>query len=343
MSKLTKKLRIEITAHLLVWAVLFYIPVALTTGTEVGIREIATHFWLQLGLLSVIFYINYLVLIKKLLFVPNRKVLFFATNTLIFVLLIFLKFWIYKVCLEAPADEHKRPPVQLFWYMDFLIYLIPLAFAIAIHAGKRMINMEVFRAEAETMRLQSELQHLKFQLQPHFFFNALNTIYSLIETDPAKAQQSIHSMSKLMRHLLAASDVEIISLTEEIDFLKKYIILMEQRLNKITKVEVDFPESIPDVHIVPLLFISIVENAFKHGVSAIQETSIRFSIRVSYDAIYFSSENTLLPKSASDLSSSGIGLANLRKRLQLLYIDNFILQSKEENNVYKVMLQIPLN
>src|SRR5699024_8583036 len=160
------------------------------------------------------------------------------------------------------------PPLALLWYSDFLIYLIPIAFAIAIKSGKRLTNLEVYRTEAENAKLQAELQTLKYQLQPHFFFNSLNNIYSLIETEPDKARKSMHSLSKLMRHVLQASNLSSISLKEEIDFLTKYIALMKVRLTDSTHVVTDFPKIVPDIQIAPLLFISLVENAFKHGVSA---------------------------------------------------------------------------
>lgn len=342
-NRFNKNATIEITVHLLVWVILFYMPVALSNGTDMSMRDIAIHFWLQLVLFAVVFYLNYLLLIKKTLFVSKRKVLFFIANITLLILLTAIKYLIFQFIDKRPPSEHHGPPLKLIWYMDFMIYMIPLAFSIAIHSGKRMMKMEVYKAETENMKLQSELQHLKFQLQPHFFFNALNNIYALVETEPKKAQQSIHSLSKLMRYLLYASDASTISLAEELEFLRKYILLMQQRLNSMTDVEVSFAENIPNINIAPLLFISIVENAFKHGVSATNKTHIRFSLEIVDGTIQFSSVNSKVPKSGNDLSDSGIGLINLQKRLSLLYKENYTFQYNETDTEFNVLLAVPLN
>lgn len=342
MSNLTNKNKIEIIIHLLVWLVLFYTPVALTYGTDSNWKDIAIHFWLQFLFLAVIFYLNYLWLIEDILFGKKRRLLYVLINISIAILLMWAKFSISHALTERPADRPKGPPLRLIWYMDFFVYLIPVAFAIAIRSGKRLIGMDVYRAEVENIKLQAELQHLKFQLQPHFFFNSLNNIYSLIETEPDKARQSIHSMSKLMRHLLQASDASTITLAEEIDFLEKYIALMKVRLSDKTEVIADFPHNVPPVHIAPLLFISLVENAFKHGVSATQASRLEFSMSTTPDKVVFTSRNRLFVKPKNDLSGSGIGLVNLRKRLSLLYPGKYDLLVHQTEHDFEVTLRIDL-
>lgn len=173
----------------------------------------------------IIFYLNYFIIVKWLF--ENKKLWFFASNFLLLILLIFVKSQIFELLEpDRPKMRGKRPPEALRYFFDFLIYLIPVAFSIAINASKKMQKAEEMKIEADNIKLQSELQHLKYQLQPHFFFNALNNIYSLIDFDSEKAKQSVHSLSKLMRHLLYKTDVDKISLSEEIDFLNKYIDLM---------------------------------------------------------------------------------------------------------------------
>lgn len=338
------KSRIEIAIHVLIWVVLFYIPVALSSGTGIGIREIALIFWLQLFFMAIIFYCNYLWTVEHILFRQRKWLVFIAINLCLFVLLYWIKHEVFTSSfLKPPGGGHKGPPVAFIWYSDFLIYLIPIAFAIAIKSGRRLTNLEVYRTEAENTKLQAELQTLKFQLQPHFFFNALNNIYSLIETEPDKARNSIHSLSRLMRYLLRASDLPAISLKEEMDFLNKYIALMQVRLTGSTTITTDFPPTIPDIQIAPLLFISLVENAFKHGVSANQPGDIYFSLRVTNDKqLTFISRNADYPKPKQDLSGSGIGLNNLRKRLSILYPDKHSLNTHIANGQFEAILQINL-
>ena len=116
--------------------------------------------------------------------------------------------------------KHKMPPFHAFVYFDFLSNLLPVIFAMAIRYAQRNFSLEIAQKEAQAHKLQADLTQLKYQLQPHFFFNALNNIYSLIAFDPKKAQESVHSLSKLMRHFMQNSDQKQISLAEEVDFLQ---------------------------------------------------------------------------------------------------------------------------
>jgi len=340
-NPLNKKNKLELAIHLLVWLILFYIPVALSYGTNSKLFDIAIRFWLQLSILAIIFYYNYLWFVERYLIGKGKKWIFVLINLFIFLFFSWIKHQIF-LSIEKPDGNRSGPPIGFIWYMDFFTYLIPVAFAIAIRMSKRLVGMEVYKTEAENIKLQADLQHLKFQLQPHFFFNALNNIYSLIETDPEKARTSIHSMSKLMRHLLQVSEVAVTTLLEEIDFLKKYIILMQVRLNEKTRIETNFPDHIPNIQIAPLLFISIVENAFKHGVSASHESNISFSLKLSDNTITFISQNKSFSKSSSDLSGSGIGLENLRKRLRILYPSRHSFTTNLADDIFEATLQLNL-
>ncbi len=343
MSKIHKK-QIEIAIHILIWVLLFYIPVALSTGSGTRIQEIALFFWLQLLFMAVLFYFNYLFAVERFLFNKKNWWVFILSNLGVLLLLYWVKHEIFTIIIGKPGEGFKRPPVAFIWYSDFLIYLIPIAFAIAIKSGKRLTNFEIYRTEAENAKLQAELQTLKFQLQPHFFFNALNNIYSLVETEPEIARDSIHNLSSLMRHLLRASEMTTILLKEEIEFLNKYIALMQVRLTDSTQVIKNFPPTIPEIHIAPLLFISLVENAFKHGVSASQPGDIYFDLLIKDNKqLTFISRNTNYSKPKTDLSGSGIGLGNLKKRLAILYPGRHHLNIQNTNNQFEAVLEIDLN
>ncbi|WP_177165094.1 sensor histidine kinase [Paenimyroides marinum] len=237
----------------------------------------------------------------------------------------------------------NAPPFISIIYIDTLIYLIPVAFAIAIQSGKRLLKIEVLKQEADNIKLQSELQHLKYQLQPHFFFNSLNNIYALVDTEPEKAKQTIHSLSKLMRHLLQNSEEEKVPLSDEINFLNKYISLMALRQNDDTVIETYFPKDIPNLSIAPLLFVSIVENAFKHGISATKISWLNFEMKVENNTVIFISKNYNFPKDKNDMSGSGIGIENLRKRLALLYENNHSLNIEIQNDQFVVTLIVKVN
>lgn len=337
MKSFKKSNTLELSLHFLVWTVLLFLPAASMLGSGRSWEEIFNHFWLQMIFMSIIFYLNYFIFVKWLF--GDKKILFIVLNTVLLLLLVILKSKFVEMVappkpLQMPLPGRKGPPEGFRYYMDFLIYLIPVAFSVALVTGKRIQQAKELKREADTIKLESELQHLKFQLQPHFFFNALNNIYSLIDFAPEKAKQSIHSLSKLMRHLLQKSEMESISLQEEIDFLNKYITLMSLRLNDKTKVYVDFPKHVPDLKIAPLLFVSIVENAFKHGVSATHEADIQFKMEVDEGDIYFRAANSDFPKTEQDKSGSGIGIDNLQKRLDLLYPEKYEYSIQRNNHLY---------
>ncbi|MDQ0593168.1 two-component sensor histidine kinase [Chryseobacterium ginsenosidimutans] len=337
-----KNKNVEISLHILIWLVLFFLPAAFSVGSDADWKDLFRRFWLQLIFLALVFYANYNYLLKY--FFGDKKVWFFIINLSMILVLIFVKNQIFS-WLEPDRRNHlyRRPPAALFYFMDTLIYMIPVAFSIAINAGKKIQKAEEMKIEADNIKLQSELQHLKYQLQPHFFFNSLNNIYSLIDFAPDKAKQSIHSLSKLMRHLLYKTDVEKISLSEEVEFLNKYIELMSLRLNDNTKVYINFPKIIPEIKIAPLLFISIVENAFKHGISATQHSDIHFKMEIIKSEIHFTASNSNFPKTDADKSGSGIGVENLKKRLNLLYPEKHEFHSHLNTGMYIAEVKIITN
>ncbi|MDQ1161172.1 two-component sensor histidine kinase [Chryseobacterium sp. SORGH_AS 447] len=334
-----KNKNVEISLHFLIWMVLFFLPAAFSIGSDADWKDLFRHFWLQLIFLAVVFYANYAYLVKHLF--ENKKLWFFVVNLLLILTLISMKNQIsdwLEPRRHPPGD--RRPPMALFYFMDTLIYMIPVAFSIAINAGKKIQKAEEMKIEADNIKLQSELQHLKYQLQPHFFFNSLNNIYSLIDFDQEKAKYSMHSLSKLMRHLLYKTDVERINLSEDVEFLNKYIELMSLRLTDNIKVYTNFPKTIPDLKIAPLLFISIVENAFKHGISATQHSDIHFKMEIIEKEIHFTASNSNFPKTDMDKSGSGIGIENLKKRLNLLYPEKHEFYSHLNNGMYIAEIKI---
>ena len=216
----------------------------------------------------------------------------------------------------------------------------PLLFAIAIKTTKRWAQTETERKEAANYKLQSELQHLHYQLQPHFFFNSLNNIYSMVDISPEQAKSSIHSLSKLMRYMLYETNMELVSLSKEIDFMKKYIALMKLRVSDKTAVNFNFPSEETGIKIAPLLFISLIENAFKHGVSASKESKIEINMMCNHKTVVISIENDNFPKKTEDKSGSGIGLQNLEKRLQLLYPNKHSFKTSVKDERFLVYLEI---
>ena len=324
--------------HIASWAVVFIMPalIFISEGNQ-RFEEALYRSLISLPFLMFLFYISFYWLIDKLWF-KKRYILFILVAVALILCISYSKYELF-LYFELLKGKHKMPPFHAFVYFDFLSNLLPVVFAMAIRYAQRNFSLEIAQKEAQAHKLQADLTQLRYQLQPHFFFNALNNIYSLIEFDPQKAQQSVHSLSKLMRHFMQNSDQKQISLAEEVDFLQQYISLMQLRLTDKTTVQVDFPKQVPQLTIAPLLFISLVENAFKHGVSATSTTTLSFSLRVEGDTIIFRSENTKIPTQES-LYSSGIGIDNLKKRLTLLYPERHQYTIEEKEGKYIAQLTI---
>ena len=192
----------------------------------------------------------------------------------------------------------------------------------------------------ERERAEAELSNLKSQLNPHFLFNTLNNIYSLIAFSPEKAQEAVHDLSRLLRYVLYESNQPLVPIEKDLDFLRNYIELMRIRLPRHVDLQTDIEAATPGVMIAPLLFISLVENAFKHGVSNSQPSFIQITIRQAGDTVSCSIRNSYFPKSAGDKSGSGIGLSNLEKRLSLLYPECYHFTYGKEGENYVAHLVI---
>jgi len=337
---------IAIFSHLLVWFVLFSMPYLLSSGQEQYLDRVIARFWIPLVFSAILFYANNFIFIDRFLF-AKKLALFIVINAVIIIVFLLLKEFIEdnffpSIALERPESgkEGPRPPFKMFVYIQTLSYMAPLLFSIALKSTKRWVKTEAERKEAANIKLQSELQHLHYQLQPHFFFNSLNNIYAMVDLSPDQAKASIHSLSKLMRYMLYETNVESILLSKEIDFLKRYIDLMKLRVSDKTVVNYSFPVKETGIKIAPLLFISLIENAFKHGVSASNESLITIDMTYNENTVTFDIENDNYPKYTDDKSGSGIGLQNLIKRLELLYPNKHVFKTALKANRFSVHLEI---
>ena len=337
---------IRVLSHLLVWLVLFSMPYLFSYGQSQDLNRVIAHFWIPLILSVLSFYLNYFLLIDKYLF-PKKTLWFVGINLLLIGFFILLKEYSEDTFFQDQANQRVDstgdavgPPIMMIIYVQTISYMAPLLFSIAVKSTKRWVETEAQRKEVANIKLQSELQHLHYQLQPHFFFNSLNNIYALVDISPDQAKSSIHSLSKLMRYMLYETNEEKVPLSKEIDFMKKYIDLMKLRVSDKTTVNYDFPADETVIKIAPLLFISIIENAFKHGVSANQECHIDLRMTCDEKNVLFTLENDNFPKKADDKSGSGIGIPNVKKRLDLLYPNKSHFRTQIKGNRYVAHLEI---
>ncbi len=332
-----------ILLHLIVWLMMFAAPYLLSYDRPQFLGKVLFTSWTFVFFSALLFYLNYFVIIEKTLF-KKKTMTFFIINALIIIVLTYLTFEVKAYLFEEiihKVPRHKGPPRKLFVYIDGLSFILPLVFSVALKVSERWKKSELERKEVEKSKLEAELKYLKYQVQPHFFFNSLNNIYSLIDISPETAKEVVHSLAKLMRYQLYETNTEKVSLVKEISFMKTYIELMKLRFTEKVEVTYNFEEVANTIEVSPLLFIVLMENAFKHGISATENSHIHFELLTTKDEICFKSSNPNFPKGTSDKSGSGIGLENLKKRLELIYNDSFNMGiTVEEDFVAKLSLPI---
>jgi LytS/YehU family sensor histidine kinase len=241
-----------------------------------------------------------------------------------------------------PDALFGRPP---FRQMHLMNYIFTSSFLIFFSMGLRVLERhsltEKLQKELEREKLNSELAFLKNQISPHFFFNTLNNIYSLISINAEDSQKAVLKLSKLMRYLLYESEQGNTRLSNEIDFMNNYIDLMKLRMSTKINLSVSFPEKYPDISIPPLLFIPFIENAFKHGISYREKSYIDISMNANVNSISFRSTNSLLKgREDQEHNHSGIGLENAGKRLNLLFPGKHSLKINKSETEFEVQLLI---
>ena len=245
---------------------------------------------------------------------------------------------------RGPDSKTGRPnpPRQLPPYLSFMIVsILIIGFDTSLKLSVKWVQSEQKRMTAEKDNVNSQLAFLRNQVSPHFFMNTLNNIHALIDVDTNEARESIIRLSKLMRHLLYNTDVELISIKEEIDFIETYMDLMKMRYSENVRIELRLLKEIPNKRIPPLLFTSYVENAFKHGISYQQASFVEVTFSFTEGNLIFEVRNSK-PETKRDSSPVGIGIENSRKRLDLIYGDNYSLEVMDRKDEFCINLNIPL-
>ncbi len=244
---------------------------------------------------------------------------------------------------HGPPPQHQQP--KRFPYAPYINSFIVGLLLLGFDAGMRMnfywSKKEKERAELEKENIQNQLAFLRNQVSPHFFMNTLNNIHSLIDINSEEAKEAIIKLSKLMRHLLYDSNTDKIPLTKELEFISSYINLMKLRFSDKVLVDLEIPSIIPPHQIPPLLFTSFVENAFKHGISYQKDSFIKISFNIHESSLDFDIINSITEKK-KDEESSGIGIENSKKRLDILYGNKYSLDIDERKNEYQLHLNIPI-
>ena len=252
---------------------------------------------------------------------------------------------------RTPAHPPKGPrhgPPLLFGQTDvvggiMLFFMLGLNLGVKLYFKQDDVRQQIAALEREN--LTHQLEFLRYQINPHFFMNTLNNIHALVDIDPERAKSSIVVLSKMMRYVLYEGNKKLIPLGREIGCLNNYVALMRMRYTDRVSISLDLPQPAEGEDrqpvVPPLLFITFVENAFKHGVSYQRDSFIDISIEQQDDRVLFSCRNSIAHLANSE--KGGVGLANVGKRLQLIYGTDYDLQMADEDGVYSVKLLLPAN
>lgn len=296
-----------------------------------------------------IYLLNYAVFIPKYLFNGGSK-RFFLANTFLVVILLWVSFAISRFdILSNLRPEGGNPPrnVNLMFLMrDLINYVLMIGLVTALRLSERLHQSEEALREAEGARVKAELANLRSQINPHFLLNTLNNIYALTAIDTDKAQKTIKELSDLLRYILYDNLSDRVLLSKEIEFIKTYIELMSIRLPRKVELTTNFKlASGAESYIAPLIFISLIENAFKHSVSASGEgfIDIRFDEDSQKGEVTLSIKNSNHAKLDQDKSGHGIGLEQVRRRLELLYANNYNWKVSQTPKVYSSILTLKSN
>lgn len=370
MNKSFKITVIELLLYGVIWLGIFSIPFFNQWGFSSPDWEKLFSEWLRIFGFFLLFLLNIGILLPKFLITKNYKTYIFSAVALIVVVpmtAMFLNTLIFPAPLKMPPmnlgsgipmelgsgmpapigfkPEQKTAydSMALQVISNLLISFLIVGTSTTFKVIGQWLITDDRRKDLEKEQLRTELALLRHQVSPHFFMNTLNNIHSLIDLNQEDAKDAVIRLSTMMRYLLYDTNQGQTSLKKEIGFIESYISLMQLRFSKHVTVKMDIPDGLPDIQIPPMLFISLLENAFKHGVSYQKDSFVLFSIGITENRLHCNIKNSKhFKRSDSDNRYSGIGLSNIKKSLDLLYGKAYHYEIGETDTEYHIYLSVPI-
>ncbi len=336
--------------YVCIWAVVYLIPIMnsqLMAETHLNLYNVVVA-WIKITPYLLLFTFHNLLLAKLIIYKRHYIIYLLTGVVLLFTTFALVEYYEMNIAPELVLSgdtEYIQPRhaslTDLAWYWNILLG----AFMFAANIGIKILyksmqddeDMEVLKRQT----IQAEMDYLKYQINPHFFMNTLNNIHALIDIDAQIAQKCVIELSSMMRYVVYDSGTENISMKKDIEFLENYIELMRIRYVQEVDIRFNYPKTLSGrVAIPPLIFIVFVENAFKHGVSYNKPSYIYIDITCENGHATARFENSVYWHKREH--KGGIGLDNVRKRLELIYGSNYTLDIDNSNpDKYVVTLTIP--
>jgi sensor histidine kinase YesM len=336
---------IKVTLHILVWVVLITLPYIINLNRSRPPHQLTRFQELQLLRLNfisyfywiAIFYLNSFVLIPKF-FYPKKYILY----ALGFICSLLLAIVIHAILFKILLPDFSFNLGRTLWF-NTPTFLLTMAASTAFTMIADRILEEKRTLQREQENMKTELSFLRSQISPHFIFNVLNNIVALVRLKSDELEPTVIKLSGLMQYMLYETDEEKVSLKTETEYLQAYIDLQKQRFGKKVDIEthIDIESDFDEIE--PMLLIPFIENAFKHGVGMIENPQILINLKTEDDILTFEVKNKFNPeKNEIKDPSSGIGLPNVTRRLNLLYKNQHQLNIDKTNNWYNVSLTLKL-
>jgi len=363
---------IELIVLIMIWFVIFSIP--FFQNRQYGLVDWRNVFdeWIRMFSFLVIFMLNAYYFVPKLLF--QKKYVPYIEYTLLSIfavigISVLVQYFLMPVeplsmppmdlgpgmppmelGSKMPAPMGFRTPhiqeqksILMIFTDNLIISILVVGAGTTFKMMSKWLNEENRRMDVEKEQLKTELALLRHQVSPHFFMNTLNNIHAMIDINVDSAKDAIIRLSTLMRYLLYDTAQGQTSLKKEVEFIESYITLMQLRFSKKVVIVVELPERIPEIQIPPMLFISFLENAFKHGVSYQADSFVFFKLEFIENQLNCTIKNSKhTSRESYDKSYSGIGLTNIRKSLALLFKNDYTLTIHENEKEFEVQLIIPV-
>ena len=329
--------------HLTIWTALFILPITFVGNEEqMSMKKyLITSVWPISWAFA--FYVNYFWLAPTYYINNEIRKTRCINIAIIIMFAIALHFWMLhnKEILHTNIVMTLHKQIVLF-VKDLYALTLSTTLGCAIIMSKHWVYSENQRKETENIKREAELISLKYQIQPHFLLNTLNNIYALTSINQQKAQETIKQFSELLQHQLYNNQKELIDIRKEAEFIHNYICLMKIRLSNHVKVieETDIAPN-DEIYVAPMILITLVENAFKHGISTDEDCLVHISLKASKEKIEFEVENSNHPKDILDKSGHGIGLDMLKKKLDIMYPQKYTWEKRlTSNNIYTTKITI---
>lgn len=329
--------REHILYHVLVWA--FILALLFFSS---GYRSRPEHTLLFFIITSVniaTFYVSYIFVTP--LFVNQKRV--FAGSIRVGMVLIIstaLKFTVAMANIEIVIPPEAEMSKAHYLGITFMTGVVFVLLSHALRLVTNSFQLERMKKALENEKLNAELAFLKSQINPHFLFNSLNNIYSLAYQKSDKAPEAILKLSEIMRYMLYESNVEKVSLEDEINYLESYIDLQKLRVKDHVNLELTVHVDNFQHRVMPMLLISFLENVFKHGITTDEENPIRILVEVQHGRLHFKAQNK--KSNLNKDKTGGIGMSNLKRRLELGYPDRHSLSLQDNGDYYSSELFVYL-